>query len=479
LVDRLSRELESLVDTHMQRLTTARPEYRRLDKYYEGLNRLSQLQLAIPPELEQFVVFVNWCRKAVDSVEHRLNLIGFQLPGTSKIDESLQETWDYNNMGADVTMAFLDALSLSAGYIAVGANEEDPEHPLITVESPDEITHIRDTRTRKLSSAFRSYAPVNGIDQSATLYLPNETFWLERDGNMRWYIGDYDQHNLGRVPVVPLINRPRSHQLPNWKIPGVSQMHDVIPIVDAAARALTNAQVAQEVIATPQRGIIGATKGDFVDESGQPLPMWEAYFGSVWAVSNPAARSFEFSAGDMKNFETIVNLYARQASGVTGLPPNYFGLVSDDAASDAAIRSRETQLVKLSERQIANLSNDIKSVGQIVDRFKTGDWNPDLRKLTPVWLDAGTPTKGQATDAAVKLYEGDILDRESTWEELNYSPAKIEILKKRFEERDKLQLAQAQQIGVNGLLDEVGLDENGEPRADAGDTRTGSLQPTP
>jgi len=153
--------------------------------------------------------------------------------------------------------------------------------------------------------------------------------------------------------------------------------------------------------------------------------------------------------------------------------------VSDDAASDAAIRSRETQLVKLSERQIANLSNDIKSVGQIVDRFKTGDWNPDLRKLTPVWLDAGTPTKGQATDAAVKLYEGDILDRESTWEELNYSPAKIEILKKRFEERDKLQLAQAQQIGVNGLLDEVGLDENGEPRADAGDTRTGSLQPTP
>jgi hypothetical protein len=102
-------------------------------------------------------------------------------------------------------------------------------------------------------------------------------------------------------------------------------MWDVIPIADSASRALTNAQLAQETHAVPQRGVLGATKGDFVDADGKPLSAWEAYFGSVWALANPNAKTFQFDASDMSNFETIVNLYARLASGVAGMPIEYFG----------------------------------------------------------------------------------------------------------------------------------------------------------
>lgn len=457
---RLTSDLERRVTRHQQLLSRSRPAMLRLDKYYEGQHRLEQLQLAIPQELEQFVVFVNWCRKSVDSVENRLDHLGFRLPGSATKDEYLADVWSYNDMWTNLTMCFLDSLALSVGYIMVGSNEEDPEFPLVTVESPYEISHITDGRTRKVESIFRSYNNIGGKDQSATLYLPNETYWLELDGYGGWYIGDYDEHNIGMVPGVPMVNRPRSHQMRGQKLIGTSQMTDVIPIVDAAARALTNAQVAQEVLAVPQRGVLGATKGDFVDSSGAPIPAWEAYFGAVWALGNADARTFQFDAADMKNFETLVDMYARQASGVTGLPPNYFGLVADDAASDSAIRSRETQLVKFAEREQDNFGNDIRKVARIVDRFKTGEWNDDLRKLEVVWRDAGTPTKGQSTDAAVKMMEGDILDRESVWEELNYSPARIAVLKQRFEARDKA----LQMQGVDSLLKNVGLDENGVPR---------------
>lgn len=473
MVTRLDFDERNLVAHHEQLLAKHRPAFHRLDKYYEGSHRLQQLQLAIPTELEQFVVFVNWCRKVVDAIENRLTVLGFRLPGTTSGDNSTQEAWDYNKMGVEITQGFIDALALSISYITVSTNEEDVEFPLIHVESPTEMSHITDQRKRRLSSLFRSYNPVDGRDTSATLYLPDETYWLERDGFNDWYIGDYDAHGIGRVPGVAMINRPRTHDIADMKTPGRSQMTDIIPIVDAAARALTNAQVAQETHAVPQRGVLGVTKGDFTDEQGNPIPAWEAYFGAVWALGNKDAKTFQFDSSDMKNFETIVNLYARQASGVSGLPANYFGLAADDAASDAAIRSRETQVVKFAEREQENFGGDIRDVAQIVDRFKTGDWDPDLRKLEVVWQDAGTPTRGQLVDAAVKLKEQDVFTREDVWEEMNLSPARIELLRERFEKRDELLM----QGGVNDLLRQVGVDENGVPsNGNAGNVDTGAVR---
>jgi hypothetical protein len=37
-----------------------------------------------------------------------------------------------------------------------------------------------------------------------------------------------DEHNLGRLPMVPLVNRPRI-----LRPDGVSEFHDVLPIADA------------------------------------------------------------------------------------------------------------------------------------------------------------------------------------------------------------------------------------------------------
>jgi hypothetical protein len=58
------------------RLGMCRPDLDLLNAYYEGMQRLSRLGLAVPPALRQFVTMVNWPRVTVDAIEERLDLRG-------------------------------------------------------------------------------------------------------------------------------------------------------------------------------------------------------------------------------------------------------------------------------------------------------------------------------------------------------------------------------------------------------------------
>ena len=419
IFDRLSTELGAI----QHKLETA-------DRYYDGMQFLEQLGLAIPEDLMHLTVIVNWPRVVVDATADRLDVKGFRLSGATGGDETLWGLWQANQMDEQDQMSKLDYLIFGRTYRCIGSNEADPKAPLITVESPRQIITDRDPRTGQIRAAVRRYDVVDGQATAATLYLPNETKWLTLDSG-QWVVDDVDEHGLGVVPVVPSFRRRRSAIPQGRTMQGVSAMEDVIPITDAAARNLTNAQLAQETHAVPARGVIGATKGDFMDESGQPLPQWAAYFGSVWALQNKDAKTFQFDSSDMANFERMTDLYARLASGVSALPPNYFGLAADDAASADAIRSREARHVKVAERDQVTLGNGDEEALRIAMRIRDGAWDPDLRHIETLWYDAGTPTVASRADAVVKMHQAtdaagrSLLPAEMAYEELGWSPEKI------------------------------------------------------
>lgn len=408
-------------------LTLAQPKFDTADAYYDGQQRLEVLGLAIPPELARFTVIVNWPRVVVDAIADRLDVKGFRLPGSDVGDSDLYDTWVRNGMVDLDLMARIDYLVYGRTYKCVGSEPDGSER--ITVESPRQIITRRDPRTNRIVEALRLYDVENGQAKRATWYLENETRWLSGDGP--WMVDESDEHGLGRVPVVPTFRRRRTTIPQHRSLQGVSAMEDVIPITDAAARNISNAQLGQETHAVPQRGVLGATKGDFIGSDGKPLTAWEAYFGAVWALGNKDAKTFQFDASDMQNFERMMDLYARLASGVAGLPPNYFGLAADDAASADAIRSRESRLVKIAERDQVALGQSDAEVLRIADRIKTGAWNKDLEALETLWYDAGTPTVAARTDAVVKMYASTdvngrpLVPREMAMEELGWSPTKI------------------------------------------------------
>jgi hypothetical protein len=432
----LSTDDQATFDRLKIELENARPVFDLADRYYAGQQYLEQLGLAIPPNLTRFTVITNWPRVVVDARADRLDVKGFRMSRDSDTgDAELWDLWQANDLDELDLMARLDYQLYGRSYHCIGVNEQDAAHPLITVESPRQIITDRDARSGKLLSALRLYDPKDGRDTRATLYLPNSTTWLAYDEQGQWALdGDRNQHDLGVVPVVPSF-RARRSTIPAWMITtplqGTSAMDDVIPLTDAAARNLTNAQIAQETHAVPQRWVVGASKGDFVDKDGAQLPVWASYFGAIWASGNKDAKVGQLDASSMSNFETMMTLYAKMASGVSGLPPDYFGLTANEAASADAIRSRESRFVKSVERDQVALGNSRKSVLKIALKIRDGDAAADMTGMECLWYDAGTPTYASRVDAVVKQYAAtdpsgrSLLPAEMAWEELGWSPPKI------------------------------------------------------
>ena len=427
-------ERETLGRLELQLLRTQRRN-QVLDAYYDGEQRLKQLGLAVPPELEQFLTIVAWPGTYADAVEERIDLEGFRLPGADEADKDLWRIWQANGLDEESQLAHLDSLVLGRSFIVVGAGDDtpdapsaedgdgdrDPAVPLVTVESANEVNVQLDPRTRRVIAAVKAYQ--DGLSRRATLYLPDQTVWLERS-NARWVELDRDEHDLGVVPVVPIVNRQRLSRRE-----GRSQFQRVIGLTDAAARALTNAQLATEIMAIPQRYVLGASKGDFVDADGKQLTAWESYFGAIWALANKEAKVGAFSAADLSNFKVIVDHYASLVAGVTGLPMRFLGQSTTNPPSAEGIRADESRLIKTCERFHRGTGGSWEMAMRIVRRILDGKWNPELTQLETLWRDPATPTRAQQADAAVKLVGAGILPVEAAWEDMGYSPARRAKLK--------------------------------------------------
>lgn len=407
-------------------LTKSHRDLERLDAYYEGVHRLERLGLAVPPELDKFVTTVNWPRITVDSIEQRCDVEGFRLPGADSADDELWAIWQANDLDEESQQAHLDALVFGRSYVCVGSRTPDdptPGVPLVTVESAFEMTHEWDPRTRAVSAALRRTGrTASGVPESATLYLPDQTVWLERSRS-GWVELDRDVHGIGAPLVVPMVNRPRLRRRH-----GVSEMADVITLTDAACRALTNAQVATELLAVPQRYVLGASPKDFVDADGKAVPVWEAYFGAVWALQNGEARVGQFSAADLGNFEKIVNHYANLVSGVSGLPTRFYGQYTTNPPSEGSIVADETRLIMNSYRKHRGWGGTWERTNRLVRRILDGDWNPDLARMETLWRSPETPTRAQEADATVKLRGGadrPIISLRQARRDLGYSSGEI------------------------------------------------------
>lgn len=444
--DRLQRQLDA-----------AQLDLALYERYYSGRQFLEQLGIAVPPQLRRFVTIVNWPRIAVEALSERIEHRGWRIPGSGRQDDAgLAEGFASNKLAHELPAATTDLFRFGRSYFCLGTAGKDDRGslPVITIESPYEVTVRRDPRRREVTHALRRYDVVNGQATKATFYSADRTVWLAWDVNRgMWVQVDEDDHKLGRCLVVPMVNRPVTGIPIEARPLGTSEIDDLIPIVDAAARGLTNAQVAQETHAVPARGVLGATKSDFLDGNGQPLPAWAAYFGTVWMLGNKDAKTFQFEASAMENFERMHDLYARQASAVSGAPPDYFGLPADDAASADAIRSRHDRLNRKCEMRITtSVRPALATVAQLYLRLRDGKDFPEAERIVPTFYDVATISEGQRSDAVVKKHAAGLLPTKAAWEELGYSPEEITWLEGLQDEESQKALTAGVQDIFRGAL---------------------------
>ena len=444
--------LRSLIALHDSQLLRLR-EY---DAYYEGEQPLSYMHPELVAQLEGQVrqVVINWPQLVVDSVEERLVVEGFLRPDSASGDEKLWEIWQDNDMDAGAQRLHVDALALSRSYTTIGSPDSSDDAPIITDESALDMIATTDPRTRKTGAAVRRWSSDSEVAQAAaanmaTLYLPNSTIMYEKDKSGAWVEKSRDNHDLGAVPVVPVLNRARR------KRPfGVSELNAVLPLSDAACKIATDMMTGANFHALPRYYATGVSESDFVDEQGNPVSVWKTVTGRIFASENENAKIGALAASDLANFHKTIDSLAQLVTSQFGLPPHYLGFSTDNPATAEAMRASEARLNLRAERRQGYFGTSHEETMRIAVRIMTGAWDPELRRLETAWRDPSTPTMAQAYDAGVKAYQAGIVPLRQTRRRLRFSPAEIA----QMEEEDAKQAANdpiaalaRQQAGGTGM----------------------------
>lgn len=421
-MEQLNLEARELITFLIGRMSDRADDLKLWDQYYEGTQQLSQLGLSLPPEMHRLATVINWPRMYVEEIEKRLEIEGFRVTtdSTGDQDRYLLDLWRRNRLHIESSLAHIDAMALANSYISVGLSD-DPEFPLIAIESAHTMYADINPQNGEVMSALRLWDfDKNDVARRMTLYTPDETLWLLVNGG-NWTIERHDIHDWGFVPIIPLVNRARLNDRQ-----GKPEFVDIMGLTDAACRSFTNLQGAQELMATPQRYILGASEDLFQDADGNPVPTWHAYLANILAIpdSSEGAKVGQFESAPLNNYTDTINTYARIVSGLTGLPPHFLGLTSENPASAEAIRNAEARLIKTVERKQMQFGSVWSRVLYIASRMAGKDYEP--RTIEVIWRNPATPTYAQMADAVVKLVQVGLLDEVTALEEMGYSPGRIE-----------------------------------------------------
>jgi hypothetical protein len=399
-------EPEAVLRSLLWSLSQNQDQLRTYDQYFEGCQPIRFIAPAMQEEFGDRItaLVLNFPRVIVEAAVPRLRIDGFRYAGDSSADQDLWDVWQANDMDEQSSQAHTDSLALSRSYVIVGSGDSADDAPIVTVESPLQVYARRDSRTRRVTSAvkqwYESELEAGPKTQHAVLYLPDSTtHYVQEKG--KWAVADRDVHDMGRVPVVPLVNRPRI-LAPD----GLSEFHDILPVADALNKIATDMMVSAEYHAMPRRWGSGVKESDFVDEHGNPLNAWSRDAGTMWAVENEKATFGQFREAELANFHNTIKILVQTIISTAKLPQHYSPFAAGDAnpTSADALRVAETQYVMWLEgdKQV-NLGGAWEDVNRLILRVMTGTFDPKARSLETVWRNAAAVTSAQQADAALKL----------------------------------------------------------------------------
>ncbi|WP_309241290.1 phage portal protein [Nocardia sp. BSTN01] len=414
----------------VNRLNAKHHRLARQDKmhraYYGGTQRLKHLGLAVPEELRILELVINWPKMYIKELMRRQKIKSVYQPGSDgkgPADVPLQEGFTANNLLSEIPILCKENRIYGRAMLSVGTNEDDPEHPLIRVESPRQMTVLVDTRKRRIAAALRQYYDEDMRERVGTLLLPGKTLQLTMSKGT-WDLdvvgtdNGVDEHGLGRVPVVLVLN---DRETGDWD--GETEMASVMPITDACARTLTDLQYGVETVAMPKRYALGFSKGDFVDKNGKPQPAWQSYLDALWATQKGPkdAQIGQLPGADISGFHNTVKMYAELASSVTGLPFRFFGQNTANPAAEGAIRADESRIVSNVEESNTEIGTALGWTMALYERFRTGEWPAAGLPIAVDWRNPATPTAAEEADAITKKTGGNpVLSREGAWDEMGW-----------------------------------------------------------
>jgi hypothetical protein len=390
--------------------------------YYEAHHSLRDLRIAIPPTLRGLDTVVGWPGMVIDVLDERLEIDSFRAANGSDVE--WEDIWTENQLETAASEAHVPAMVCGISFLTVGRGRDDEPDPLITVQSPYTTTIAWDARVRR-AVAGANFVSDNGQPMEATLYLPYETVQCYR-GQAGWLVDSRDIHNLGRVPIFPLINRPSALQ------PfGRSEItRPIISLTDAGVRTIVGMEVNREFYSSPQRYLLGAKESAFRRPDGTQITGWEAVMGRVWAASRDEQGNIpeagQFPASSPQPYIGQLQVLSQMIAAEAAIPVHYLGFIQDNPASGDAIRRGEGRLLKRTDRRKRGFAGaGWNPMLRLAIAIRDGVAVADVPPIRTVWADSSIPTIGAAADAVYKLVSSGTLPAadDVTWRMAGISDA--------------------------------------------------------
>lgn len=314
--------------------------------YYDYRNALRDLGIAIPPHMRTVDVAIGVPAKAVDAMSRRTVLEEFVLlSGGSTADLGLDAILKASRFKTIAPQTHTSALVHSTAFSFVTAGDVAAGEPevMLSTRSAERATGTWNHRIGGLDSALSivSTDAETGQPDHMVMYLPNLAIIMRKDGN-KWDIRQ-SQHDLGvpveQFPYRATLDRPF----------GRSRIsRPVMALTDSMMRTLLRTEVGAEFFNAPQRYVLGADDGAFVDRDGNPTTSWQVIIGHLLTLSrdedNELPQVGEFRQQSMEPNVAHYRMLAQVVASETSLPLRSLGVVGDNPESADAIKEANIEL---------------------------------------------------------------------------------------------------------------------------------------
>ena len=435
-----------------KRIVDREHEVDEFTDYYEGEHRLAfesrRFREAFGGMFHAFAD--NWCGVVVDSVEERLNPQGLRIDDQPEGDKDAWRIWQENDLDAGSQLVHSDALIAGESYVRVWLSDDPLTPEIIPLNACEAVVEHDPKHPRRRRAGLRIWRDDWGHDH-AELFLPDRYFlWVtaqpRQDGmsdaaNLRWVpdtasaVGGLDADGgvanlLGEVPIVPFVNRPRTHA--RRGVTAQSELADIIPLQDAVNKLVADMLVASEKAALPARWATGLEVP--VDpQTNQPIkPKVDT---AELMINTDAGGSFGvFQAADLRNFTQAIELVIQHVASISKTPPHYLN-ASADRLSGESIKAAETGLVAKVRRRQTYFGNSWETAMRLAGKLAGIDHLAMAKQSEVLWADPESRTEAEHTDSVLKL-QALGLPNEMLWEMAGLSPQQIARAKSMVAEQD-------------------------------------------
>lgn len=433
VVRQIGQDEQDALETLLLRLDAKRRRHLIRSHYYDGTNVFKDLGIAIPPALRSISAPMGWPAKAVDSLGDRVKNEGFVLPGGDIASWGVDEVWRANRMNIEAPQAQTSALIHSVAFISTSLGDTQAGEPEVVIgaHTATDATGLWHPTKRALGAALVIFERDDFGPTKLVLMFPGRVHSIWREDNLvRWHVRTIP-NPLGRIPVEPLVFRPRL-----GRPFGSSRIsRPVMGFTDSAMRTIVRAEVGAEFFSAPQRYLLGADEEQFIGSDGTRKTTWDLLMGRLLAIprdeeTGDVPEVGQFAQISMQPHNEQMRMWASLFAAETGLSVSSLGIIQDNPSSAEAIYAAKEDLVITAERTCETFEpawvNTVKTAIQIRDNLPTVP--AELSALGIRWRDPSTPSRASAVDAVTKEIGVGLLpvDSEVALERAGYSDLEIQ-----------------------------------------------------